>query len=244
MSNEIEYELEYIGLTKNEVKVYLTLLRIGSNTAGKLAKECRLERTSTYNALNRLIKEGIVSYVIEANEKVFHAAQPEKLLDMFKEKEERTKLLIPKIKQLAKFEREKENILKFRGYSGIKTVFNDILNTCKPGEEYLIFGSEGQLSKRLPTYAEIYVARKDKKKLKAKILIREGMRETGKKMSKYTSVRYLPDYVKSLSNVNVYGNKVAIFIWSQTQEAIVIDNKDSADSFRAYFEFMWQSAKK
>jgi len=45
--------------------------------------------------------------------------------------------------------REKENITKFRGYSGIKTAFNDILNSCKEKEEYLIFGSENQISEKI-----------------------------------------------------------------------------------------------
>ena len=74
---DIEYELGFLGFTKNEIKIYLTLLRLGRTRAGKLAKEARLERTSAYNSLNRLISQGIVSYVIEANEKVFHAANLE-----------------------------------------------------------------------------------------------------------------------------------------------------------------------
>ena len=56
---------------------------------------------------------------------------------MFKDKEELAKLIIPKLEQLKKAEQEKENILKFRGYAGIKTVLNDILKICKEGEEHL-----------------------------------------------------------------------------------------------------------
>ncbi|MDO8460750.1 MAG: hypothetical protein Q7S74_06585 [Nanoarchaeota archaeon] len=113
----------------------------------------------------------------------------------------------------------------------------------KGGGEYLIFGSESQLSQKLPEFAEIYVARKDKKKLRARLLLRESMRGTGKKMSKYTKVRYVPKDIRSLINLNVYENKVALFLWSEIPEAIIIDNKDAADSFRSYFEFMWEKAK-
>jgi sugar-specific transcriptional regulator TrmB len=240
---DANHELEMLGFTKNEVKVYLTLLRIGRTLAGRLAKECRLERTSTYNALNRLINEGVVSYVIESRKKVFYAAEPEKIAELFKEKEARAELLVPIIKEMRKFEREKENILKFRGYAGIKTVFNDILNTCKEGDEYLIFGSENQLSKRLPEFAQIYVSRKDRKKLRARILLKETMKGSGRKMSKYTKVRFVSKNINSLVNLNVYGNKVSLFVWSETPEAVIIDNKDAADTFRSYFEFMWANAK-
>ena len=173
----IEQELRDLGFTDNEVKVYLALLRIGRGKAGRISKECSLERTSTYNALKKLQEKGLVSYVIEANRKIFAVAEPTKILDMFKENEERAKLLIPKLEQLKKTEQEKENILKFRGYAGVKTVLNDILKTCKDGEEHYIIGSEGQLTQRMPTFANIFVARKDRKKLKAKILLRKGRSE-------------------------------------------------------------------
>lgn len=241
---ELAYELEYLGFTPNEAKIYLTLLRIGKAQAGRIAKECRLERTSTYNALKKLVQKGVVAYVIESNKQVFSASEPKKIKDMFKEKEERALKIIPKLEELKKFEREKENIIKFRGYAGIKTVFNDMLNSCKQGEEYLIFGSENQLSKKMPVYAEIYVAKKDKKKIRARILMNEKFKKEGKKMSSFTKARYVPKEVRSFSNINVYKNKVAIFIWAEVPEAIIIDDKGTADSFRSYFEFMWKQAKK
>lgn len=234
-------ELVALGFSTNEATVYSTLLRIGRSQAGRLAKECALERTSTYNALKQLIQKGLVSYVMEGKARVFAAAQPEKILDFYKEKEEQTKLLIPKLQNLAKFEREKENILRFRGNSGVKVVFADLLNTCKYGEEYLIFGSENQLREKMPVYAKIYVARKDAKKLRARILVREGLK--GKKMSKYTKAKYVPKNVKSPASVNVYGNKVSVILWSHTPEAIIIENKEAAETFKAYFEFMWKNAK-
>jgi len=241
MMEDINYELEYLGFSKNEVRVYLTLLRVGRSQAGRLAKEARLERTSTYNALKKLIEMGLVSYVIEANKKIFCASDPEKIIDLFKEKQERASLILPKLKNIKEFEREKEDILKFTGYSGIKTVFNDILKSTKPKERYLMIGAEGQLSEKLPVFAEIHVARKDEKKLSARLLTRKGI--AGKKMSKYTKIRYFPKEMSSKISMTIYGDKVALIIWSDNPEAIIIDNKEAAYTFRNYFEFMWKYAK-
>ena len=236
----IEKELRDLGFTDNEVKIYLTLLRIGRGKAGRISKESSLERTSTYNALKKLQERGLVSYVIEANRKVFAVAEPNKILDMFKEKEERAKLIIPKLEQLKKAEQEKENILKFRGYAGIKTVLNDILKKCKDGEEHYIIGSEGQLSERMPIFAEIFVARKDKKKLRARVLLRKGRFSDIR--SKYAKVRFLPQDVQSQSVTNIYGDKVAIILWSEIPEAIIIDDKSTAETYKSYFEFMLKNA--
>ena len=236
----IEKELRDLGFTDNEVKIYITLLRIGRGKAGRISKESSLERTSTYNALKRLQEKGLVSYVIEANRKVFAVAEPNKILDMFREKEERAKLVIPKLEELKKGEEEKENILKFRGYAGIKTVLNDILKVCKDGEEHYIIGSEGQLTQRMPTFAKIFVARKDKKKLHAKVLLRKGRFSDVR--SKYAKVRFLPQDVQSQSVTNIYGDKVAIILWSEIPEAIIIDDKSTAETYKLYFEFMWKNA--
>lgn len=237
----IEEEFRQLDFTDNEIKVYLTLLRVGRSKAGKLAKEASIERTSTYNSLKKLIEKGLVASVIESNESVFSPAEPSKIIDMFKEKQERASLIVPKLKELKKFEREKESILKFRGYSGVKTVLNDVLNSCKTGDEYLIMGTEGQLSERIPVFAKIFVSRKDTKKLRARILMKES--SEGKPQSKFTKVRFVPQEVVSPANVTIYSDKVAVVLWSETPEAIIIDNSDVAKTFKSYFEFMWKSAK-
>jgi sugar-specific transcriptional regulator TrmB len=238
----IEDELRSLDFTDNEIKIYLALLRIGRGKAGRIGVESSLERTSAYNALKRLREKGLVSYVIEANRKVFAVAEPSQILGMFSEKEERARLLIPKLEKLKKAEQAKENILKFRGYSGVKNVFNDILNSCKDGGEYFIIGSEGQFAERMPTFARIFVAKKDRKKLRARTLLRRG--RFSNVVSKFSEHRYLPQDVASKSVTNIYSNKVAIILWSEIPEAIIIDDKSTSDTYRNYFEFMWTHANK
>ena len=55
--------LEEIGLSKNEAKIYLTLLDLGSATASKIADTSKMHRTTVYDALDRLVQKGIVSHI-------------------------------------------------------------------------------------------------------------------------------------------------------------------------------------
>src|SRR3989338_8148629 len=80
--------LEKLGLTGNEVKVYLALLRLGSVTAGEIIKSTNLHRAGTYDTLERLMEKGLVSYVIRANRKYFEAASPKNFLGVLERKEE------------------------------------------------------------------------------------------------------------------------------------------------------------
>ena len=58
---DVRPTLERIGLSPNEVKIYLTLLRLGASKAGKIAKEAQVDRSATYDSLKRLLEKGIIS---------------------------------------------------------------------------------------------------------------------------------------------------------------------------------------
>ena len=47
--------LVWLGLSKNEATVYLQLLRLGETKAGLVAQKAKLNRTSIYEALRKLM---------------------------------------------------------------------------------------------------------------------------------------------------------------------------------------------
>ena len=237
---DLNRALQQLSFTQNEAEVYLALLRVGRTPAGKLAREAGLERTSTYHALNRLLQYGLVSYVHEGGCKVFAPAAPSKIAELFREKARQATALVPALTEIQHAEREHESILKFVGLGGVKSVLNDVLRTCPPRGEYLVIGMEGQLSQRLPTFAQVFAARKDAKRLCSRALV--GDTGAAKLLSMYTSIRYVPQETISPVNINIYGEKVALIIWSDNPEAIIIDNPAAAKAFRSYFEFMWKHA--
>jgi hypothetical protein len=71
-------------------------------------------------------------------------------------------------------------------------------------------------------------------------LAKEGASCLGGKTSEF---RILPGKLKSPVSTVVYGNKVAQVIWSKPK-AIVIVDKETADSHRTYFEYIWDKTKK
>src|SRR3989338_10227689 len=94
---EIEETLMEIGLSREEIKVYLTMLNLGSNLASKISEETKINRSHIYQLLERLISKGFVGYVIKENRKYFSAVNPEKIIDIIKEKERKFKNIIPQL---------------------------------------------------------------------------------------------------------------------------------------------------
>jgi len=79
--------LEEIGLTKGEIKVYLTLLKTGETTTGEIIKEAQISSGKIYEILDKLIAKGLASYIIKEKTKYFQASSPNRILDYFHEKE-------------------------------------------------------------------------------------------------------------------------------------------------------------
>lgn len=77
----IEKALRGLGLSKNEVKVYIYLARTGEHKASDISEALSLHRTETYRILRDLEKRGLVSSVFEKPLK-FIATPFEKALDI------------------------------------------------------------------------------------------------------------------------------------------------------------------
>ena len=94
--------LQELGLNEIEVKVYLELIKSESLLASEISSKLNLHRTTSYYILQNLIKKGLVSYIIKSGKKYFIATNPQKLLEIEKEREIKIKSLIPELINLRK----------------------------------------------------------------------------------------------------------------------------------------------
>ena len=61
--------------------------------------------------------------------------------------------------------------------------------------------------------------------------------------SKTTERKELPITAKeNIVTTNIYSNKIAIILWTEVPEAIIIENKHAAESYKDYFEILWKSS--
>jgi len=77
----IEKTLYRLGLSKNEMKIYIYVARRGEHKASEISEALSLYRTETYRILRDLEKKGLISSVFEKPLK-FIATPFEKALDI------------------------------------------------------------------------------------------------------------------------------------------------------------------
>lgn len=241
--------LEYLGLTGNEIKVYLALLRLGSVPAGVLIKESKMHRAAVYDLIEMLIEKGLVSFVIKANRKYFEAQEPGRLLELVEakkmeldEREGELKVFISELKNVRKISKEEQEGSVYKGKKGLKSIFEDILNERKP---WFVFGATGRFKEIFNAYFIHFHAKRAKLKISLKIIFSEDLKsQSREKELKFSDIKYIPKNYLTPSTTFIYGDKVAIINWSDEPMAFLMRSKSVANSYRTFFELLWGIAKR
>lgn len=233
----MEEILRELGLNEREAKVYLTLLKEKISTASKLAKQSKLNRTTTYLELENLMKMGLVSYVIKDSKRYYRSAPPERFIDILEDKRNKFEMILPKLKEIRP-SIQPFSIEVFEGKEGIKTFYQDLYNNAK---EFLVFGATGKATEVLQYSYPHFLDKFIKKNIKERALANSQSREIMESHPKsHFKAKYLPEkYVADVTTV-IYNGKVAIqSLQEENIYVIVVSDKLLYKSYKNYFEFMW-----
>ncbi len=249
-------KLEELGLTKGEANVYLALIELGETTTTGIISKIKMQKSTVYFCLEKLLSMGLASYIIKNNKKYFKAAPPDRLIELLEEKEKKIekqkkkiKEMIPGILALEKEEKKPQDVRFFTGWNGMKSAFDDMLRSVEKGDEVHVFGvnTVPQVFPRFRRFIKKFHQKREENGVKLWIIINDDLRNSigkDRKGEKYANVRFIPKEFVTPTAINIYGNKTLIAIWTENPAAVVIDNKETADSFRHYFRLIWNIAKK
>ncbi|MBU0627785.1 MAG: ArsR family transcriptional regulator [Nanoarchaeota archaeon] len=240
-----EHVLIKAGLTANESRIYLLLLKSQEAIASDIAKQTEISRPHVYDSINKLIEKGLVSYVIKDHKRYFKAANPNELINYLEEEKSRIDDkkkeitgFMPKLLKMHKEMKAKSSVEVYEGKEGLKTVLMDIINNCK---SFTAFGATHKFEGVLPVFSKLFVKIREEKKIKADILAVEGENPIKTKMNNY---RWIPKEYSLPSSTIMYGDKTAILLWSGEPFGIIIKSKEITNSYNSYFKLLWKIGKK
>jgi hypothetical protein len=130
----------------------------------------------------------------------------------------------------------------FQGILGVKHLMQD---TLVDNKDYIVFGSpEKSVSIMGETFWRNYEIKRIGQGMKVKMLFNEDLRAFGRTIpAKNTEIKYLPKKFDGLIETIVYGNKVAIIVWTEKPTITLINDEHVANEYRKYFEIIWKNAK-
>lgn len=240
--------LKNIGLTDSEIKVYLALLELGTSTKGPVVNKSGVASSKIYELLDKLIEKGLVSYIIKENRKYFTAADPSRIIDYLKEKQDMIKeqerdisQILPQLLLKQKLATSMKDAEIYKGIKGYQTAREKLLKLMKKGDTMLVIGAPAEVNDKIEAWLLDYHKRREKLGIGMKILYNENARTYGELRTqwKLTEVKYMSENIITPSWIEIFNDNVLICVLAESPLSFMIQNKDVADSFRSYFELLW-----
>lgn len=245
--------LAEIGLTKSEIATYFALLELGNSTTGPIIKKAGIASGKAYLILDKLLKKGLVTYAIKSGTKYYQAKNPERLLDYMKEKEnllkkkeEQLKLIIPRLKQEYEEKKYKPIAEIFEGVKGFKTFYEWILKELKKGDCIDVMMVPSEANEKFQAYLLDWNKRRIKLGIKMRIIYNHDCREFGAKRNemKLTEVKYMKPELETPAWIDIFKDYIITINVHGTPVCFLIRNKESAETYKNYFEFLWKQSSK
>jgi len=229
----MENNLEQLGLSNTESKIYLKLLKIGESTAVQLAKEIKIHRRTIYDNLNILIKKGFVNYKNKDKVKYFSANDPKTFKLLLEEKNKIFENILPILSQFYSNQQKTPEISILSGLEGGKVILQEMLES-----KTIIYWMGGGLKiLDLLGYSKAFIIKK-LKKLKIK-LIQPNIKEDFVIFPK-KNIKILPQKYESNISFFIYDNTVVLgLIQNEDITIIKIKSNDFVKGYKNYFKLIW-----
>lgn len=243
-------QLQQLGLSEKEAKVYLASLELGSSSVQEIAHKAGINRPTAYFQIELLIKKGLMSSVTKGKKRYFSAESPEQLIRLLdiQEKEVKSKRdsfqkFLPELEKIFDLSEEKPKVRFFEGIEGFEAMQADILKTKRKTLEVVIPIDE--VEKVFRAYPEF-----SKKRKSAAVPVRTIY--TSQKKNGLSSKedlierRFVPiEKFPFSAEIDIYSDdKVAIFSMKNKLVGVIIENNEIVNTLRLIFNLAWEAAEK
>lgn len=244
----LEKFLHEIGLNEKEIAVYMYLLQVENNSILEIATKTTLKRPTVYLVIESLLKKGLVSEV-QLNKKTHYQAEPPERLETYVERQKvlldehsrRLKDVIPQLKSVQRKEGEKPVVKYLEGRDGVISSLEDFFKKNVTNDDsYSIYSRD--LIKDIFTDEERKRFKSDRKSnnIQSKAVYNST---EGDLPSEPDAKRIRLDQEKYpiLCDIGIYGDEVRIATLKKFVSAIVIKNKDLAETLKSLVNYILDS---
>ena len=233
-----------IGMSKNEVIVYLDLVSFKTSSAFRIAKRTNLHRSNTYDAIKKLIEKGFVTELFQEEKRFFRALEFERLKFYLEQKKKEIEDIAPLVKEMVSPEiNEKEEVNFSKGIFSFK---NMLMNSLVYNKAIEIYGLPSNFIK---TLGEISFKEFNKQRIKKQIPLRLIFKQKPENFDELnnlplTEVRYSGFKYTSLTIIVVFDEEIVMIVPKKPFSIITIKSRDISESYREYFYVLWKHSKK
>jgi sugar-specific transcriptional regulator TrmB len=254
----IESFLRTLGLSDNEIRVYLYLLTHGESIASVIAKRLEMKRATVYPIIQSLEKQELISTFEKNGTMHFDAVEPEDIIYVCEQRVSQMKRLKEKAETLhTEFRKLREQgkmpkleirgkIKYFEGLDAVTGLINETLDEKE--KEQLCFGLNTYHTELSGTDWQQYTKNRVKKGMKVRSIQPdkpEAVAYKARDKDELRETRLVPKAeFPGDSEINIIGDMVAMFTTKgRTPMGMKIYNKELAQALRSIFELAWERAE-
>lgn len=243
--------LQYLGLTEGEIKVYQALLEGGPLSAGHIIKITGLKKGDAYNKLYDLIQKELIEEYEEKKKKHFRLKDPRRLDEITAgqyqtalQAKREIEAILPGVLSAYTLTHHKPGIVMFEGEEAQRRILEDSLTAEGDILQYVDLESVLNL---YPGVNREFARRRAKLGKRKRIILPDNQvsRDYANKADPaITEIRLIQYQLPRFSTVmQIYNNKISYFtLKPDSMIGVIIEDPLISLMHRAYFEFMWQQA--
>ncbi|MEA3248858.1 MAG: helix-turn-helix domain-containing protein [Patescibacteria group bacterium] len=251
MEDGLVRELEEIGLSEKEARVYLASLELGSSTAQSIAAKATVPRPTTYIMIESLIQRGLMSSFQKGKKRYFISEDPRLLKDIFQnrlnilvKKGENINQLIPKILSVSKLS-EMPRVRMLEGEEGLKFIQQDLLTAQDIVSNIVSLDDARNVTAQSALDCFWKKIRDNNISIRTLYTKNEGIDIFGKKVGCDWESRKIPsDKYEFKGEITIYDNKVAGLTFGGCSIGVVIESEEIASTARVLFNLAWNASDK
>lgn len=238
--------LKSLGLTDNESKIYLELLKNGTQTASSVSSNTQIHRRNVYDALAKMTKKGFVFEAVNSVGTIYKPCDPDQIVELAQIIVHKANSVVGelnKIQQNNVATETKQMILK--GAIGFHTYLQKV---SENESELLSFNTfENMYCGEFQKYFEYFVTKNRMNQFQVRALFVSKVKDYSaiQKQNSFLVAKTQPEQLDSDNSIEVFGNNIVSFLnvesWQELDhfEVIWMSNHALADTYRKQFEWMW-----
>jgi len=238
--------LEQIGLTDKQARVYLALLALESSTAYEIAQHCEVKKPTVYVILEELRQKGLVLKVPHAKKALFAAKDISEYLAEQRGKLNAVQSMLPRL--LALGSADKPKVYFFSGMRGFTEAMNYKFDSMRGKTYYSFYGNSQDADRRVVELFNKWTPDAVAADISFRIIMPKTQVLTDdypelqalNEKKDHTEIKYLTEYDQS-SNLSIEIAETFVRIDdSKSVTATIIDDKATAEAMRHIFNIVWQ----
>ncbi len=248
--DSVQKQLEELGLTPNEVKVYMASLEVGPATAQQLAAKAAVVRPTAYVAIGGLVKRGLISSHTRGKKQYFQAERPAQLMRLIDEekkklaeRESKLKSMLPGLESLIAIAGEKPEVKYYEGLEGLQAMYQVLYESKAKAID--VIGNPSEFIRLVPEPIRVmHILKMRKQGIKGREIYLANRKfkqhfASDNKTWKFKS--WKGNFQNTNSEIAVFGDFVTILTYESQVRGFVIKSAATAKIVKVLFETAWQA---